>query len=158
MFEAIGIDEIPSLAFYKVAKFGSFQVNASLNADKWLMVEDVGDNQHRRHCIIAAQYFIFDDSSNTYLVCGCRVNEDNKSELFDRPFSSTNILIYKVNSINDLSSPKLYNVDNILCKLVCLPYAENLAVSDDSDDEESTTHDDDDVNSVVFVPLWHSLR
>lgn len=99
----------------------------------------------RTYDIICVNYFVF-YSDKTCFCYGSKITE--KFSFFEVPLDSEVLLIYGAKK--ELKKAKLYPIEEIACKLFCLPYCGSF---DDSEiDEEFPPFD------YVFVPLWHTLK
>lgn len=99
-----------------------------------------------RNCdIICVKYFVSFSDKSCYFY-GSQIR--NKESLFDVPFDSDVLFIYR--ATKELAPPKLYSLENMACKLFCLPYFGSFGESEM--DEECPEFD------YVFVPLWHTLK
>lgn len=105
--------------------------------DQWVLT--------RNYDIICVNCFVFYQNRKCFFYGGAIVE---KKSFFDIPFESDVLLIYAAK--DKLKSSQLYPIEQIACKLFCLPYVGSF--NDSEIDEEFPLFDN------VFVPLWHTLK
>lgn len=121
---------------YREIKTNDFHVT-STKANQWVLT---------RNCnIVCIKYFVLYPDNICYFY-GCAIRE--KKSLFDIPLESDALFIYGAGK--ELNLPKLYEVEQIACKLFCLPY---FGTFGETEIEEECLQFD-----YVFVPLWHTLK
>lgn len=129
-------------------KFGTtYTVFRELKTDDFRIV-NTKENQWiltRNYDIIRVKYVVNYPSKRCFFY-GEAISE--KKSYFDTPFSSSTLLIYAAK--NELNPPQLYPIEDMSCKLFCLPYCGSF--NDSELDEEFPPFD------FVFVPLWHTLK
>lgn len=108
-------------AVYRQINTGLGFVINNTDKDKWFL--------SKQNDIVEAQYIIENDEQQ-YCIYGCSLKK--KQNFFSKPFLSSNLNIYSCKYNKNLS--KLYPINNIKCKLVCLKY-----------------HDE-----LVFIPILHT--
>lgn len=126
----------PNYTVFRELKTSDFHfVNTKKN--QWLLT--------RNYDVVCVKYFVSYPDNRCYFY-GSSIRE--KRSFFNIPIESDVLFIYGAKNL--LNSPKLYEIENIACKLFCLPYFGSYAESEI--DEECPPFD------FVFVPLWHTLK
>lgn len=117
-------------------KTNDFKIGNTTN-NQWILT--------RNFNIICVKYFDLYENKRCYFY-GREIQE--KNSYFETPFESDVLLIYGAKK--RFRSPKLYGIEQIACKLFCLPYFGSF---NESEQEEEFPPFD-----YVFIPVWHTLK
>lgn len=131
-FEKVG----PKYIVFKELQAQDFKIVNTLQ-NQWVMTQS--------YDIVRVKYFVSFADKRCYFY-GAAIAD--KKSFFDIPFDSKNLFIYAAKNV--ISSSKLYSIEQIACKIFCLPYFGSF--NDDENDEENPPFD------YVFIPLWHTLK
>lgn len=123
---------------YDVIDFHDFRISNTKN-DKWFLTKHFE--------IVACKYIVSYDEENI-LIYGASLKE--KHNLFEKPVKSSALFIFAAK--NELGILKPYSLEDIICKIVRLPYFGDFNDFEDLDDENNFQFDS------VFIPLWHTLN
>lgn len=124
----------------------NYSVFGELKLNEFRIVNNKGNQWilSRNYDIICVKYFVTYPSKCSYFY-GQAIAD--KKAFFDTPIDSSILLIYGAK--NNLKPAKLYKIEDIACKLFCIPYCGSY--HDTDIDEEFPPFD------YVYVPLWHTL-
>lgn len=126
-------------SLFKVAKFPTFEIKTHVETDKWVMTKEKD--------IVSVKYFVLNEVNECFFVGAPIKKTDN---LFEVPFPSNSLFIYS--AMKKIGKPKLYKVQDIVCKMFPVPNIEDELLSESDDETEGIPFE------VVFVPLWHTLE
>lgn len=136
-FKCVEFDKFGAIyTVYRELKTNDFRLVNTME-NQWVLT--------RTQDIICINYFVSYPDKECFFYGG---KIKSKNIFFDIPLDSNVLLIYGAKK--ELSSSKLYRIEQIACKLFCMPYFGSY--------EDSETDEEFPIFDYVFVPLWHTLK